>query len=177
MLSKEIVHFAQKSENCKKNKRKEKKMNISKKVFALILTTAILTTALVSASVIQQIPIQHNVLVTGIYKFTIYQDEACTTELTSLNWTVCRNGLPHYKTIYAKNTGNELMSISWNSTNTPSGVTLTMTLSGTSFPQNTILGLGPANVKRDIQLSLSIDPSVPLGALTFTTIFYGHDGA
>ena len=151
------------------------KINMSKKVL-LGLALASLMIGIVIGMVFQQTPIQHNIIVTGIYEFTLYEDAACTVPLVSVEWNeVCHNGQPHLKTIYAKNTGNEPCSLSWNSTDIPADVTLTMQLSGEPWPQNTILALGASGVGRDIQMSLTLDPSVPLGDLTFVTVFYGHD--
>ena len=152
-----------------------RKINMSKKVLSgLALASLMISVAL--AIVFQQTPVDHNVTIVGIYEFTLYEDEACTIPLVSIEWgEVCHNGEPHLKTVYAKNTGNEPCSLSWNSTNIPEGMTLTMELSGTPWTQNTVLGLGQTGVKRNILMGLSADPAVPLGDFSFTTTFYGHD--
>ena len=150
------------------------KMNMSKKVL-IGLALASLMIGIVLGMVFQQTPIQHNIVVTGIYEFTLYQDEAHTIPLVSVEWgEICHNGEDHYKAIYIVNTGNERCYVSWNSTDIPSGITLTMQWGPDPWAMNQKYGIN-AGSGYSIQLALAIDPTVPLGDLSFTTTFFGHD--
>lgn len=135
-------------------------------IVALVLIACLM--GLVIAQLIMTREITTNVIVTGVYDFQVYEDTGCTIPCVVVNWSICRNGEAHDQTIYVKNTGNDMLYVSWNTTGMPADMTLT----ADDWVENSKTGFN-AGTKRDFRMHLST--TAPVGEYSFTLTFYAWE--
>jgi len=87
---------------------------------------------------------------------SVYWDLACTNEVSSLDWSALEPGSAENKTIYIKNTGNAVETLSldtenWNPANASTYITLTWNYDGLPIDPN-----GIVEVTMTLTISLSI---------------------
>jgi len=87
---------------------------------------------------------------------SVYWDLACTNEVSSLDWSALEPGSAENKTIYIKNTGNAVETLSldtenWNPANASTYITLTWNYDGLPIDPNGIV---------EVTMTLTISPSI-----------------
>jgi len=146
-----------------------------------LITIAILSIALTYAVFQLQRQVSHTINVVGVYDFRVYENAACTIELTAYDWNGVNKGTTSYKVVWIKNTGDTPVLINWNTTeaNPHSGVELRMErdVSGewVAWTYNTEkINVNPTNaIVGRIVLIVASDATT--GATTFTQNFGGWD--
>jgi len=100
-----------------------KKLRLS--LTSAILILGILTSSVALATVVVSRTLTGNITVTGSMNFDIYSDSACTTPITTLDFTIPK-GTSVTKTFYLKNIGDTTLYITWNGGTTESHTTIAL---------------------------------------------------
>jgi archaellum component FlaG (FlaF/FlaG flagellin family) len=157
-----------------------KKLKIS---IALVLVT-VLSAGLTYALITIEKPVTHKIEILGTYNFQLFKDEECTQEFEPavLNYgQVHRDATqktPIPATFWVKNTGNDPIYATWNTTDLPSGWSLINTnpyTSNDNWNANAELEFQPGDT-RCCKFTVYFDlTSYPIGEVSWTTTFYAHD--
>ncbi len=124
---------------------------------AFVLYTLALTAfgPLVSSAITSNKTVSNNGSVKGI-GVGVYSDSACTNALTSINWGTLDPGSNANKTVYIRNEGNSVATLSmttsnWNPASASSYMTLSWNYGGQTLDVNQVV---------QIRLTLSVSSSV-----------------
>jgi hypothetical protein len=92
-------------------------------VTGLILTVTVLVSGLLTAS--QRVPATGNVKTVGV---GVYWNYACTSNVTSIDWSSLAPGATANRTVYIKNTGSNRIMINMTTSNWSTGTSGKMNL-------------------------------------------------
>ena len=147
------------------------KLRLSLTSATLILGILISSVAL--ASIIATRTLSGNITVTGTMDFQIYSDSACTTPISTLDFTIPK-GTSVTKTFYLKNIGDTTLHITWNGGTTEAHTTVALKYNATNWDMGSTL---TANVGIVYKIDLTITTVNFLGSYscTYSITFNGND--
>lgn len=146
---------------------------------AIVALAASLIGTLVYAQWFMNRPVGFTGTVQAINNIQVYSDSGCTNVLSSVSYGNLYRGNVTFTTFWIKNIGDAAVSIEYNITGLPTGITFTMAeyLSGGSMwgPNNSELHFTepvPSGTAFECNLTVTIGGSAAIGAFGFTLNVY-----
>jgi len=141
-------------------------------IFTIALAAMIMTALAASLLPVQRkIPSSGNIKTLGI---AVYEDEACTKNLTSINWGLVEPGGSRQKEVWINNTGNTRVKLNmtmegWNPAEAENYITLTWDKEGVLLSANQL-------VKATLTLTVSASVTqTNIKDFSFTIVITGNE--
>ena len=141
-------------------------------IVGLVLAVCLLSSAL--AVMYLERTVTHNIEVVGRLLIGLYQNDACTIPLTSIEWGQVERGCTTGKTFYIKNEGDKIAYVQWNVTTLPANVTLEVLWAGVVWSSGTEKNL-TSNTIKNIDFNLRVGLDALMISSSFTQTFRAED--